>query len=471
MIPYKPHSYQKTAIKFLIANGQAGLFQDPGLGKTSEVYAAFKLLRQQGFVKRMLVIAPLRPAYSVWPAEAKKWSDFAEFRVRVLHGDERERGWSTMDSDVDVINPEGLEWLLGSPKVKGQPQKHEGEVKGLREFPWEMLVVDESTRFKHTDTQRFKTLKPWLPKFLRRYILTGSPAPNGLMDLFGQIFILDRGHALGQYITHYRREFFDQTGFNGYDWKLREGSEKQIYKRIKPLVLRQSAEDYLDLPPLVENVIRVDLPKAARRIYDQMEEHMIAELESGVITAASASAVSMKCRQIANGGIYDEIGHGRHIHEAKTELAQELVEELSGKPAFIAYEFKHDLERLQRTFPGAPYLGGGVAPAKARAIEARWNAGELPVLLAQPASVAHGLNLQGTSAAVVWHSLTWDLEHDEQFVRRIWRQGQRERVVVHRVVARDTVDEVVLAALRSKDRVQRNLLSSLQNYARTKKRR
>lgn len=453
MIPYKPHNYQKEAIKFLIANSYAGLFQDPGLGKTSETYAAFKILRQQGFVRRMLVVAPLRPAYSVWPQEAQKWSDFASLKVCVLHGENRRLN---TDSDVDVINPEGLKWLFG-------------EVSKLRSFPWEMLVIDESTRFKHTDTLRFKTLKPWLPKFLRRYILTGSPAPNGLMDLFGQIFILDRGHALGRYITHYRQEFFAQTGFNGYDWKLREDSEEKIHQRIKPLVLRQSAEDYLDLPPLVENVIRVDLPPAARKVYEQMEEHLIAELESGVITAATAAAASSKCRQIANGGIYDESGEWRHVHDAKTEAVQELVEELSGKPAFIAYEFRHDLARLQKAFPLAPYLGGGVAPAKGRAVEAAWNAGQLPVLLAQPASVAHGLNLQGVGAAVVWHSLTWDLEHDEQFVRRVWRQGQKERVVVHRVVARHTLDEVVLAAVRGKGRVQRNLLASLKNYARQKK--
>lgn len=454
MIPYKPHAYQKQAIKFLIQNGQAGLFLDPGLGKTSIVYAAFKLLRQQGLVKRMLVVAPLRPAHSVWPQEAQKWSDFAAFKVRVLHGEQRR---VVSDSDVDVINPEGLKWLFG-------------EVSRLRTFPWEMLVIDESTRFKHTDTQRFKTLKPWLPKFLRRYILTGSPAPNGLMDLFGQIYILDRGHALGQYITHYRREFFDQTGFNGFEWQLRKGSEELIHQRIKPLVLRQSAEDFLDLPPLLENVVRVDLPPAARQIYDQMEEHLIAELNEGVVTAATASAAAIKCRQIANGGIYGAEGEWQHVHEAKTEAVAELVEGLCGKPAFIAYEFRHDLERLQRAFPDAPYLGGGVAPRAAASIEAAWNAGQLPVLLAQPASVAHGLNLQGTSAAVIWHSLTWDLEHDEQFVRRVWRQGQRGRVVVHRVVARGTVDEVVLAALRGKDRRQRNLLDSLRIFAKGKNR-
>lgn len=453
MIPYTPHHYQKEAIRFLIQQGQAGLFLDPGLGKTSCVYAAFKLLRQREMVKRMLVVAPLRPAYSVWPQEAQKWYDFSLFKVRVLHGDNRVLD---TNSDVDVINPEGLQWLFG-------------EVKQRRTFPWEMLVIDESTKFKHTDTVRFKTLKPWLPRFLRRYILTGSPVPNGLLDLFGQIFILDRGHALGRYITHYRREFFDQTGFGGYEWRLRDGSDEKIYERIKPLVLRQSAADHLNLPPLIENIVHVELPPTARKAYKQMEEQLIAEVESGVVTAATAAAAAAKCRQIANGGLYGAEGEWHHIHHAKTEAVRDLVEELGGKPAFIAYEFHHDLERLKQAFPGAPHLGGGVPPAKARAIEDAWNAGQLSVLLAQPASVAHGLNLQGVGAAVVWHSLTWDLEHDEQFVRRVWRQGQRERVVVHRLVAKGTVDEVVLAALRRKDRTQRKLLESLKEYAKAKK--
>lgn len=445
--PYKPHDYQKQAIKFLISNGQAGLFLDPGLGKTSITFAAFKLLRKQGMVNKMLVVAPLRPAHSVWPQESQKWADFADLKVRVLHGDERVL---RPDNDVDVINPEGLKWLFG-------------EAKAQRRWPWEMLVIDESTQFKHTDTQRFKILKPWLPRFLRRYILTGSPAPNGLMDLFGQVYVLDRGHALGQYITHYRREFFDQTGFNGYEWKLRQGSEDKIYERLKPLVLRLSAADYLDLPPLIENVVRVDLPPGARKAYDQMEELLIAELDDGVVTAATASAATNKCRQIANGGIYGAEDEWKHVHDAKTEAVQDIVEELGGKPAFVAYEFKHDLARLQKAFPDAPYLGGGVPPKRARELEDAWNAGFLPVLFAQPQSVAHGLNLQGVGAAVIWHSLTWNLEHDEQLVRRVWRQGQKERVVVHRIVASNTVDDVILRTVRSKDRTQKALLGALRD--------
>lgn len=421
-----------------------------GLGKTSITLAAFKVLRKAGLVNRMLVIAPLRPARSVWPGEAAKWDEFADLRVRVLHGPKKSlKG----ESDVDVINPEGLPWLFGAV----------GNV-----LPWEMLVVDESTRFKHSATLRFKTLRPHLCRFRRRYILTGTPAPNGLLDLFGQVFLLDLGNALGRYITHYRNQFFDSVGYGGFTWVPRAGADERIHEKLKPLVLRLAAKDLLELPPLVNNTVRVELPPDARRAYDAMESQLLAAVEDEVVTAANVAASAIKCRQIAAGGIYRDDSDGwLHLHEAKAEAVAELVEELSGKPALVAYEFRHDLERLRKVLgKDTPHLGGGVSASEQLRIEAAWNAGELPVLLAQPASVAHGLNLQGTSAAVIWHSLTWDLEAYEQFVRRVWRQGQKERVVVHHLVAKGTVDEVILSALRGKDRTQRALLDALRAHVR-----
>lgn len=455
---YNPHEYQKAMIRFVIERGDAGLFADPGLGKTSTLLAAFLLLRRKRLVKRMLVIAPLRVATSVWPQEAQKWDDFQGLRVRVLHKDGKVLD---NDSDIDVINPEGLPWLLGAINDADTTR-----------WPWEMLVIDESTRFKHTDTQRFKTLKPMLPHFKRHVILTGTPAPNGLMDLFGQIYILDMGEALGKYVTHFRCSYFYQTGFGGHDWRLTPGAEKRLYERIKPLVLRMSGKDWLKLPPLVHNTIRVDLPAEARRAYDQMEALMIAQVAGKTLTAANAAAVTGKCRQIANGGCYYEepgaegrpVKKWQHVHEAKTEAVLDLVEELSGKPALIAYEFAHDLERLKRALGDPPHLGGGISPKRQRELELAWNGGELPVLLAQPQSVAHGLNLQGVGAAVIWHSNPWDLELLEQFDRRVWRQGQKERVVVHSIVARRTVDEAVMSALAGKAKTQGALLAALKTY-------
>lgn len=448
-----PHNYQKEAIRFMVQHACAGLLLDPGLGKTSITYATFKLLRNARMVRTMLVIAPLRPAHSVWPAEARKWEEFEDLKVVVLHGPDKDKKLK-QDADVHVINPEGLGWLARS----------------MGKRTWDMLVVDESTRFKHTNTQRFKTLKPLLPQFRRRYILTGSPAPNGLLDLFGQVFVLDLGHALGQYITHYRMKYFDNPDHMGWNWRPREGAEQQIYERLKPLVLRMDANELLDLPPLLYNTVRLTLPDEAMAIYKEMEKALLTEVEQNLVVAGNAAAATTKCRQIASGGIYtdQQATKWSHIHKAKVEAVQEIVEELQGKPALIAYEFKHDLERLQAVFPDAPHIGGGVSTKRFREIEQAWNRGDLPVLLAQPQSVAHGINLQGTGAAVIWHSLTWDLEVHEQFIRRVWRQGQREKVIVHYLIASDTVDVAILQALHRKDRTQQTLLGALKDYAAAK---
>lgn len=459
---YTPHAYQKKAIKFMVKRACAGLFLDPGLGKTSITFAAFKLLKKIGAVERALVIAPKRVVYGVWPREVEKWDDFAGLKVNILHGSDKVDAFYRGDVDIDVINPEGLPWLFEmTAKTKG-------------EWPWQMLVIDESTRFKHTSTQRFKQLKPHLNKFRRRYILTGSPAPNGLLDLFGQVFILDMGNALGRFITQYRMSYFDSSGYGGYTWVPKRDADERIYKKLAPLVLRMDAKDLLELPPLVYNTVKVELDEDARRAYDSMEDLLLASVENEVVSASNLAAASIKCRQIANGGIYKDDKSGEcwaNIHEAKMDAVESLVQELNGKPALIAYEFKHDLDRLWKVFGhDTPYLGGGVTPKEQARIEAAWNAGDLPVLLVQPQSAAHGLNLQGVSATVIWHSLTWDLEHYEQLIRRVWRQGQKSRVVVHHIVARGTVDEAIMNAIRSKDRTQKQLLLALKDYAKTRRR-
>lgn len=467
-----PHDYQKRSVQFIIERACAGLLLDPGLGKSSVMLAAFHLLKKQGMVKRMLVICPLRPMYLTWPAEVAKWDFCKDFKVGVLHGPLKGATLNDPEIDIHVINPEGLKWLAGAVD---NPEEY-----------WDILCVDESTRFKHTDTERFHLLKPMLEKFSRRYVLTGSPAPNGLLDLFGQIYILDLGNSLGRYITWYRQAYFEQD-YTGFKYVTKPGAEKMIYERLKPMCLRMAGEDFLDLPPLVgacghgEPLVRqVELPPEARAIYTRMEELMIAEVESESVTAMSAAAVSNKCRQIANGGLYgatvqlgktlvagakviragDRARYG--LHEAKLDAVEELVEELQGTPCLIAYEYQHDKDRLlDRLGRDTPWVGGGVTPGRFKAIEQAWNRGEIPVLLAQPQSVSHGLNLQGTHAAVIWHSLTWDLEVYEQFIRRVWRQGQTERVMVHHIIAKDTIDEVILGMLKKKDTVQRNLLAAL----------
>ena len=451
MAKWAPWGYQLHAVKFMLSHGSAGIFLDPGLGKTSIVLATYKILKSQGLADRMLVIAPLRPAFSVWPVQATLLDDFHDLSVDVLHGPDKAEKLA-LGADVQVINYDGLGWLFS--------QK-------LKEWPWDVLVCDEATSIKHTNTRRFRLLKPHLGKFRRRYALTGSPAPNGLLDLFGQIYVLDMGNALGRFITSYRSNYFDSTGYGGYTFVPRRGAVEAIQERLKPLVLRMEAADYLSLPPLINNTVEVELPEKARKIYRDMENLLLAELESGTVVAANAAAATIKLRQIANGGLYHADGSTwSHVHDAKTDATVALTEELSGQPALIAFEFHHDRLRLDRAYGSPPYLGGDLTPRQQRETIAAWCAGEIPVLLAQARSAALGINLQRSNAAIILHSLTYDLETYEQLIRRIWRQGQKTKVVVHHIVAKDTVDELIMRALAKKTKTQRNLLEDLKAHLR-----
>lgn len=447
---FKPHEYQQNAIKHLLQRGAAGLFLDPGLGKTSIVLSAIEILKRKGICRRTLIIAPLRVMYSVWPGEIQKWDMFHEIDYTILHGSNKDRNLQEQH-DVYLINPEGLEWLF----ERLVPPK------------FDTLVIDESTKFKHNN-KRFKIIKKHLAKFYRRWILTGSPAPNGLMDLFYQIYIMDQGHSLGSYISHFRMKYFTQSPWNMYEWKPRPESQAQIVEKISPMVLTMKAEDYIKLPPIIENTIEIDLPEKARQIYDQLESEFIVELEQGLVTAANAASKSIKLMQVANGGLYyNEDGNERRwqqIHNAKNEVLMDLLEELSGQPTLVAYAFLHDLERLRNELgQDVPFLGGGVPPKKAAEIEFQWNCRELPVVLVQPQSVAHGLNLQA-GRAVIWYALTWDYELYDQLIRRVYRQGQQERVTVHHIVCKNTIDEVMMRRLRSKANVQNTLIDDLKNY-------
>lgn len=457
---WKPHKYQKNAIKFLLEHAAAGLFLDPGLGKTSIVLGATKILKEQGLLNRVLVIAPLRVCYGVWPAEAQKWNDFHGLKVVVLHGKDKELALR-QEADIYVINPEGLDWLLQNNRLKN--------------LKVDTLVIDESSKFKHTQTRRFKSLKPTLNKFARRWILTGTPAPNGLMDLFGQIYILDLGRAFTPYITKFRLEFFNSIGFGGYTYVPKPGSEERIHELIRPLTLRLEAADYLELPQLIENYIHVELPPKVRKTYTEMEEILFAMLDNGELAIAqTAAAASMKCRQIANGGIYKNLDYTpavrsdawQNLHMEKANATLDLVEELNGQPLLVAYDFEHDRARLLEVLgKDTPYIGGGVSAKRGAEIEAAWNRGEIPVLLAHPQAAGHGLNLQGSCHHVLWHSLTWDLELYEQFNKRVLRQGNKfSHVTIHHLVAKNTIDEVMVRAVKGKAKVQNRLLLALKDY-------
>lgn len=460
---WAPRKYQKQATQWLVNRPEAALFLDPGLGKTSVTLSAFQALQRAGVAKRALVVAPLRVCYLVWTHEAGgelgKWENFQGLTVTLLHGAKKGERLQA-DTDLYVINFEGLPWLC-----------QEGRLTKLVKRGVELLVVDELSKFKHPRTDRFKALKPHLGRFKRRWGLTGSPASNGLLDLFGQVYVLDQGRRLGRYITHFRHQYFVPTGFKGYNWQPQENAEDRIYAQLADLALPMRAVDHLDLPKLVEQDLWVNLPKKAKQTYDRLEQDLIAQLAEGTVTAANAAVASGKCRQVASGGVYlDEEGLPsperlvKHLHDAKTQAVQELVGELQGFPLLVAYEFHHDLERLRKALgKDAPAIGGRVSMKETTRLVKAWNNGELPVLLAHPAAMGHGLNLQASGHHICWYSLTWDLELYDQLVRRIWRQGQKaKRVTVHRILARDTLDEVVAAALKGKRRTQGALFKALQ---------
>lgn len=459
-VKWEPHEYQKRAVHWLCTHQYAALFLEPGLGKTSCTLTAFLALRKQGLAKRALIVAPLRPCYSVWShegGELSKWDQFAGLKVALLHGSDKEDRLKE-EADIYVVNFDGLPWISG-------------KLPTLIKRGVDTLIIDELSKLKHTKTMRFKTIKPHLRAFKRRWGLTGSPASNGLLDLFGQAFTIDLGASLGTFITHYRFRYFLPTGFNGYVWQIKPGAEAEIYKAVEPWALSMKARDHLDLPDLVEQNLWVNLPPKAMQTYARLESDLIAQIEGNTVTASNVAVASLKCRQVASGGIYAdaEVGEKRRtldVHSAKTEALCDLVDELQGSPLLIAYEFEHDLQRIRKALGDVPAINGSSTQVQSTRLVEQWNAGTLPLLAGHPAAMGHGLNLQASGSHIAWYSLTWDFELYDQLVRRVWRQGQKNRVVVHRILARKTVDEAVVKALGSKKRKQDALFDALKERGR-----
>ncbi len=451
---FRPHRYQRTAITRMVDRSHLGLFLDPGLGKTAIVLTAFQDFRDHFEAERMLVIAPLAVCYNVWRQEANKWDHTRDLRVQLVHGRCKAEALHR-EADVYLVNPEGVPWLVE------------------QDWDWpDVLVVDESTKFKKPGTRRFRALRKVLGQFDRRYILTGTPTPNGLLDLFGQMYCVDQGHTLGRSLTDYKQEYFVPIPRGNYhDWVPRRNADKMIYEQIGPRVLRMEGTE-LDLPDLVVSDVVVELPPAARTLYDHLRRDMVAQMEQGEVLALNAGALTGKCRQLANGRVYlDDLpggggqrpdGHagGRpfaRVHDAKVEALGRLVEELGGKHVLFSYEYHHDLAAIRQAVGrDVPVLKGSDA-----GLVTRWNRGLVPCMAAHPRSAGHGLNLQHGGHVLVMLGPPWDLELYQQMIRRLYRQGQRERVLVYRLVARGTVDEVAARTLQRKDADQQALLDAL----------
>lgn len=445
---WNPHPYQERAIQLLLSQQSGGLLLDPGLGKTSIVLATLKILKNKGLFKRALIVAPLFPMYSTWPGEIKKWSNFESLTYAILHDDVKE--WNLeCETDIHLINPEGLTWLLA---------------KGATALSaYDVLVIDESTRFKDSTIKRFKSLKPYLPNFKRRWILTGTISPNGLMDLFGQIYILDLGRSLGRYITHYRKDFFTQNPYVMYQWNPQKDALERIVERIAPLTLQLNAEDHLKMPELMPITRWVELPKDARAMYDQLEAKRIAEWGEDKLVAATAAISSVKLRQVANGAVY--VGDQTlEIHNEKLDALESLLEELNGHSVLVLHEFDHDRRRINARIRGVCDLHN-IQGRKLEATINDFNAGLIPILLGHPASMGHGLNLQGHCFHVIWFGIPWNYEYYDQTIDRVYRQGQKSgKVYVYHIAARNTKDEDVLECLKFKETNQKELFRAISAY-------
>jgi hypothetical protein len=459
---WKPRSYQKAGVKLMVSQACAGLLYKPGLGKTSVAYMAIRILQDKQFVQKTLVICPIRPMYRVWPNQKDRYKEFAGLRVGVMHGADKEEVLASDDYDVYVINPEGLSWLFNAKVVKGKVQLDPVRMKWLKER-FQMLVVDESTKFRNSQTQRFKLLRAFVPHFKRRYILTGTPTPKSLQDLFGQVYILDEGSSLGRYITHYRTSYFYPLGYGGYDWTPQPGAMERVTEKIANLVQVVEAKGNIELPEIVYNDIWIDLPPAARLRYHTMENDMVAALGEGTIVAANAAVASSKCRQIANGCVFssENTGQWTEVHDEKITALEDLLEQLQGAPCLVTYEFTFDRARIEERMK-LPCISTGNAKKDDKMIE-MFSRGLLPAVIGQPQSISLGIDgLQDNCCDIAMVGVTWNLLDYEQVIERVRRSGNKSKTVtVHRIMARDTVDERIIAVLDSRDRNQNAIMKML----------
>jgi SNF2 family DNA or RNA helicase len=444
---FQPHNYQRYAIEKIIELSACGLFLDMGMGKTVSTLTAIQELMHDYFeVTKTLIIAPLRVARMTWSSEIEKWDHLQDLKLSKVLGSERDRLRALeADADIYIINRENTEWLVN----------HFG-----RAWPFDMVVIDELSSFKSNKSRRFKALRKVRPLINRIVGLTGTPTPNGLIDLWPQIYLLDRGERLGKTITGYRQEYFDpgqrnwQTGVI-YNYALKDGAEKIIYKKISDICISMKAEDYLEVPELKEIPIEVELDPKDYKKYKQLERELLLPLSDAEdIEALTAATLSNKLLQMANGAVYDEKRKVHLIHDEKLKALEEIIEAANGKPVIVYYNYKHDLESIKRYFKDVRTL-------ETEEDISDWNAGRVPILALHPASAGHGLNLQHGGNIIVWFGLNWSLELYQQANARLHRQGQTSKVTAYLLVTKDTIDEDVVAALRSKNCTQDNLLNAL----------
>lgn len=438
--------YQKRMVDWILSHPKTCLFAGMGTGKTVSTLTAIRDRLHRLDTERVLIVAPLRVARSTWPTEIDDWEHLKGIDYAVLHGSPATRArLADGNASIHIINVDLFVWLV----------KHHGE-----HWPYDWLVLDESTLFKNPTSKRTKALKKVARKLHYYTALSGTPAPNGLLDLWAQVWPIDYGERmLGRTITSYRQKWFD-SDWQGWAWTPRKGAQAEIEQVISSDCLSMTAASEFDLPPQINNIIEVDLPTEAQRIYDDLNRELVAEFADVEVIAPTAAVKANKLLQATAGAIYDEDGHWHEIHKAKIEALQDIVEEAAGASVLVAYQFKSDLQRLLKAFPKARHLDKNPATIK------DWNAGKVPMLLAHPASAGHGLSLQHGGSILAFFSLGWSLEHYQQIIERIGptrqaQSGYDRAVYVHHIVAAGTIDTKVMDVLEGKATVQSALINAL----------
>ncbi len=438
---YRPHEYQSYATDFILNHPVCALMLDMGLGKTVITLTALWILLYDCFsVRKVLVIAPKRVAEDTWSREFKKWDHFAGLTISKVLGTEKQRKAAlSADADIYITNRENASWLCEN-----------------YEWDFDMIVIDELSSFKSSKAQRFKSLMKVRSKAARIVGLTGTPAPNGLLDLWPQMKLLDMGKRLGRFIGAYREQFFLPDKRNGaiiYSYKPKKDAEEKIYRLISDICVSMKAVDYLPMPEYISSSVEVEMNEKEQKMYDSMEGEMVLSVGNEELDAANAAALSSKLLQMANGAVYGEDKKVIHIHDRKLDALEDLIEAANGKPVLVAYWFKHDRERIRERF-------------QVRDIDTQkdiedWNGGKIPIALIHPAGAGHGLNIQDGGSTIIWFGLTWSLELYQQTNARLWRQGQKNTVVVEHIITKGTVDEDVIRALERKEAGQSALIEAV----------
>ncbi|WP_167959267.1 SNF2-related protein [Anaerosporobacter faecicola] len=440
---YSPHEYQTYATNFILEHPVAAVLLEMGLGKSViTLTAIYELMLNRFEIQKVLVIAPLRVARDTWPAEIEKWEHLTGLTYSVAIGTEAERlAALRRPAHLYLINRENVDWLITKSGIP---------------FDFDMVVIDEISSFKSYAAKRFKSLLKVRPRVKRMVGLTGTPSSNGLMDLWAEFRILDMGQRLGRYISHYRNNFFVPDKRNQqmiFSYKPRAGAEDAIYKLISDITISMKSADFLKMPECIINEVPVALSEKEWSVYQTLKEDMVVDLKDEEVDAVNAAALSGKLLQMANGAVYNEEKEVIHIHDRKLDALEDLIEGANGKPVLVAYWYNHDLQRIKQRF--------SVREIKTSQDIKDWNNCEIPVAVIHPASAGHGLNIQFGGSTIIWFGLTWSLELYQQTNARLWRQGQKNTVVIHHIIAKDTIDEDVMKALRKKEKIQSALIDSV----------